>query len=66
MLAIDLPDRNGTRSFELPIPATFVVASDGRIAFAAADADYTRRPDPLTLLDEVRRVATAPVAAGRP
>ena len=66
VLGIDLPDRNGTRFFELPIPATFVVTSDGRIAFAAADADYSRRPDPLTLLEEVRRLATAPLAADRP
>jgi peroxiredoxin len=62
LLAIDLPDRNGTASFELPIPATFVIAPDGRIAFASADADYSRRPSPLTLLEEVRRLSTAPAA----
>jgi peroxiredoxin len=62
LLAIDLPDRNGTASFELPIPATFVVAPDGRITFAAADADYTRRPSPLTLIEEVRRISTTPAA----
>ena len=66
VLAIDLPDRNGTTSFELPIPATFVVAPDSRITFASADADYTRRPDPLTLLEEVRRLAAAPAAAAGP
>jgi peroxiredoxin len=59
LLAIDLPDRNGTTSFELPIPASFVIAPDGRIAFASADADYTRRPSPLTLIEEVRRISTA-------
>jgi peroxiredoxin len=59
LLAIDLPERNGTASFELPIPATFIVAPDSRIVFAAADADYTRRPDPLMLLEEVRRLSTS-------
>ncbi len=60
LLGIDLPARNGTTSFELPVPASFVVAPDGRVAFAFADADYSRRPSPLTLLEEVRRISTAP------
>lgn len=62
-LGIDLPDRNGTTSFELPIPATFIIANDGLIAFAAADADYTKRPDPVALLGEVRRLTGVSITA---
>ncbi|MFO1155135.1 MAG: peroxiredoxin-like family protein [Rhodospirillales bacterium] len=62
LLAIDLPDRNGNHSFELPIPATFVIAPDGRVTFASADADYTRRPAPIDVLEEVRRITSEPAA----
>ena len=50
VLGIDLPRYNGTHSFELPIPATYVIARDNRIVYASADADYTKRPDPAAIL----------------
>jgi peroxiredoxin len=50
VLGIDLPRYNGTRSFELPIPATYVIARDNRIVYASADPDYTKRPDPAAVL----------------
>ncbi|MBK8176041.1 MAG: AhpC/TSA family protein [Rhodospirillales bacterium] len=52
-LGIDLPRFNGTSTFELPIPATYVIDVDARIAYASVDPDYTRRPDPQTLLVHV-------------
>jgi peroxiredoxin len=50
VLGIDLPRYNGTRSFELPIPATYVIDQDNRIVYASADPDYTKRPDPAAVL----------------
>jgi peroxiredoxin len=50
VLGIDLPRYNGTHSFELPIPATYVIARDNRIVYASADPDYTKRPDPAAVL----------------
>ena len=38
------------------MPATFVVSTDGRIAYAAADPDYTRRPEPAEVLAAVDRL----------
>jgi peroxiredoxin len=38
-----LPDYQGNDSWTLPIPATFVVAQDGRIRARFADPDYRRR-----------------------
>lgn len=49
-LRIDLSRFNGDPSWELAIPATYVVRPDGIVAYAAADPDYTRRPEPTELL----------------
>ena len=49
-LKIDLERFNGDASWELAVPATYVVDPDGAIAYAAASADYTRRPEPAELL----------------
>jgi len=43
-LGIDLPKINQSDRFELPVPATFVVAKDGGIRFAHVEPDYRRRP----------------------
>ena len=43
---IDLPTTNGDRTFELPISATYIINTDGAIAYAFVDADYTKRLDP--------------------
>ena len=44
---VNLPHANGDDSWELPIPATFIVERDGTIAYASASPDYTERPEPL-------------------
>ena len=49
-MKLDLSRFNGDESWELPIPATFVIAPDGTIAYASADPDYTRRPEPTEVL----------------
>ncbi len=47
---VNLPFANGDSSWELPIPATFVVDRDNCILFASANEDYTERPEPLEIL----------------
>jgi peroxiredoxin len=47
---VNLPFTNGDGSWELPIPATYVVDRDGTILFASANEDYTERPEPLEIL----------------
>lgn len=37
-------------SWRLPLPATFVIAQDGRIVFAEAHADFRVRPEPAAIL----------------
>jgi peroxiredoxin len=43
---INLPLANGDESWELPLPATYVIDSDGTVSYAKAFADYTIRPEP--------------------
>ena len=52
-LRIDLVRFNGDESWELPVPATFVIDPDGTIVYASADPDYTRRPEPEEVLAAV-------------
>ena len=47
---VNLPFANGDSSWELPIPATFIVDRDGTILYASADEDYTQRPEPQEIL----------------
>jgi peroxiredoxin len=47
---VNLPHANGDDSWELPIPATFIVDRDGAVTYAYANPDYTERPEPLDIL----------------
>jgi peroxiredoxin len=48
---------NGKAGWRLPMPATFVVGPDRRIAFARAEADYRRRVEPDEALAALDRLA---------
>lgn len=43
---IDLPAANGDDSHELPVPATYVIASNGEIRAAHVDKDFSKRMEP--------------------
>lgn len=47
---VNLPFANGDESWELPIPAVFVIDRDGTIVYASANEDYTERPEPAEIL----------------
>lgn len=53
-LDINLPERNGDESWELPIPGTFVVAPGGTVLLAYVEPDYRRRLEPAAILDALR------------
>lgn len=53
---MSLPCYNGDDSWELPVPATFVVDKKGIIRARFVNADYTQRTDPaevITVLDKL-------------
>lgn len=54
-----LPAFNGDDSWTLPIPARYVVASDGTIVYAEVNPDYTHRPEPEELLPVLQRYSIA-------
>jgi peroxiredoxin len=43
---VNLPFVNGDNSWELPIPATYIIDRDGTVLYASANEDYTERPEP--------------------
>jgi peroxiredoxin len=47
---VNLPHANGDHSWELPIPATYVLERDGTVLAAWASEDYTERPEPAEIL----------------
>lgn len=47
---VNLPFTNGDDSWELPIPATFIVG-DGTVLYASANEDYTERPEPAYIVE---------------
>ncbi|HEU4618910.1 MAG TPA: redoxin domain-containing protein [Gammaproteobacteria bacterium] len=54
--AIELPVVNATDSWELPVPATYVIDRHGTIRHAFVDADYRKRLEPLDLLRELHKL----------
>jgi peroxiredoxin len=57
-IGADLPGFNGDQSWELPMPATFLLAQDGTVRLAFVDADFTHRLEPATLLDGLRAMGS--------
>ncbi len=52
---VNLPFTNGYESWELPIPATYIIDRDGTILYASANEDYTERPEPSDILRALQR-----------
>ena len=46
---VNLPFTNGDDSWELPIPATYILDRDGTVLYASANEDYTERPEPTEI-----------------
>ena len=53
---LDLPLRHGNAAWCLPVPAVFVLAPDGTIAWRFADADFSVRPEPDDIIAAVQRL----------
>ena len=47
---IDIPAANGDDSFQLPIPATYVIKQDGTVQACYVDKNYTSRMEPQDIL----------------
>lgn len=51
---VNLPFTNGDDSWELPIPATYILDRDGTVLYAFANEDYTERPEPREIVAVLR------------
>lgn len=51
-----LADYNAAEGYELPVPATFVIAPDGAIVYSFIDPDYRKRADNADILDALGRL----------
>jgi len=56
---VDLQSHNGDGSFELPLPATYVVDRDGTVLNRFVNANYRERLEPTTLLSWLDNTETA-------
>ena len=53
---MDLAKFNGDPSWELPLPARYVIDRENIIRAADVNFDYTRRPDPSETLAALRNL----------
>jgi peroxiredoxin len=58
----DLPVFNDDPAWVLPMPARYVIGTDGVIAYAEINPDYTQPPDPSELLPVLDRLRASKAA----
>jgi peroxiredoxin len=51
---INLPEANGDESFELPLPATYVIDPAGTILYDFIDTNHTNRLEPDLILSALK------------
>jgi peroxiredoxin len=56
---VDLQEYNADKSYDLPMPGTFIVAPDGIIRYAFVDPDYTLRLEPEEILKSLSEIVGA-------
>ena len=59
---VNLPTIHGDGQWNLPMPARYVVDTDGSIAYAEVNPDYTRRPEPADLFPILDNLAASAAA----
>ncbi|MBK1854090.1 redoxin domain-containing protein [Verrucomicrobiaceae bacterium 5K15] len=58
-----LEERSGKEAAKkLPLPATYVIDTDGTITYAFIDADYRRRAEPARIVDALKAIKDGPSA----
>ncbi|MEO0836159.1 MAG: AhpC/TSA family protein, partial [Cyanobacteria bacterium J06642_3] len=57
MFQVDLPKIHNDDKWTLPMPARYVIETDGTIAYAEVNPDYTSRPEPSDLFPVLDKLA---------
>ncbi len=55
-LSADIATYNGTKEARLPVPATYIIGTDGKIKYAYFHPDYHQRPTVQEVLDELKKL----------
>jgi peroxiredoxin len=53
-LGIDLVTSNSDQSYEIPMPATYVVNKEYKVIYSFVNEDYTKRAEPLEILELIK------------
>ena len=53
----DLPALNGDESYELPLPATYIISTDGNIHACYINKDYTQRMEPEDIISALENLS---------
>lgn len=59
---VELPRIHGDGQWNLPMPARYVVDTNGTIAYSEVNPDYTRRPEPADLFPVLDKLKTESAA----
>ncbi len=55
-LSADIATYNGTKEARLPVPATYIIGTDGKIKYVHFNPDYHERPSVQDVLDELKKL----------
>ena len=61
---VNLPEHNADGSWDLPLPATYIIDQFGSVAYAFVNADYTRRLEPKTIVRVLKSLKGYEVPVG--
>ena len=51
---IDIPSNNDEESYEIPMPATYVISKNKEIIFSFMNEEYTKRCEPQDIIDVIK------------
>ena len=57
-LGIDMPGYEAGKSYELPMPASYLIDTQGKVVYAFADEDIRHRTEPEALLNALQLLQT--------
>jgi peroxiredoxin len=53
---LSFPARHGNAAWCLPVPATFILDTDGRVAWRFVDVDFSHRAEPADIISALRQL----------
>jgi peroxiredoxin len=51
---LDVQKNQGNNSWEVPIPATYVINTDGEVVYSFLNVDYVKRAEPIDIIESLK------------